>query len=123
MASDQTRTGAELRAGALGALLTIGFAFPAAVLLVPVYRFPVPFAGYESGMAAAPDALIAVAFYGALGGFVFLGLAGTAAGVVIERSARRSGRRLLPTLCAVAAAIACAATLGLAVLDKVIGPW
>ena len=123
MPSDQARTHAGLRAAVLGALLTIGFAFPAAGLLALVYRFPVPFTGYESGMAALPHALFAAAFYGALGGFVFLGLAGTAAGVVIERSAARSGRPWLQTTIAAAAGIACAAALALSVLDKVIGPW
>jgi hypothetical protein len=107
----------------LGALLTIGMAFPAAALLVLVYRFPVPFAGYESGVAAVPHAVLAVAMYGMLGGFFVLGLAGAAAGVLIRRSVHGSGRRPLPILCGVAAAIAFAGALALSVLDKVIGPW
>src|SRR5258706_10137538 len=51
-----------LRAALLGAFLTIGLAFPSAALLALAYRFPVPFAGYESGMAAVPHAILAVAF-------------------------------------------------------------
>jgi hypothetical protein len=112
-----------LRAALLGALLTVGLVFPAAMLLALVYRFPVPFVGYESGVAAVPHAVVATAFYGAFGGFPLLGLAGAAAGVLIHRSAARSGTRPLPRTCAVAAAIAFAAALTLSVLDKVIGPW
>jgi len=112
-----------LRAALLGALLTIGLAFPSAALLALVYRFPVPFAGYESGVAAVPHAMLAAAFYGVLGGFWLLGLAGSAAGMVIQRSAGRSGRRPFPMMCGVAAVIAFAATLSLSILDKVIGPW
>jgi hypothetical protein len=112
-----------VRAALLGALLTIGLAFPSAALLALAYRFPVPFAGYESGMASVPHALLAAAFYGVLGGFWALGLAGAAAGVLIQQSAARTGRRPLPMTFGVAAAIAFAATLSLSVLDKVIGPW
>ena len=112
-----------VRAALLGALLTIGLAFPSAALLALAYRFPVPFAGYESGLAAVPHALLAAAFYGVLGGFWALGLAGSVAGVVIQQSAQRSGRQPLPMTCGVAAAIAFAATLSMSLLDKVIGPW
>jgi hypothetical protein len=112
-----------VRAGLIGALLSIGFAFPAAMLLMLVYRFPVPFVGYESGIAALPHALVAVAFYGVLGGFLALGLAGTAAGVAIHRSAARSGRPWLPATMAAAGGIALIAALTMSVLDKVIGPW
>jgi hypothetical protein len=125
MPPDRTRGNGwiVLRAALLGALLTIGLAFPSAALLALAYRFPVPFAGYESGLAAVPHAILAVALYGMLGGFALLGFAGSAAGVVIQQSADRSGRRPLPTTFGVAAAIAFAATLTLSVLDKVIGPW
>ena len=112
-----------VRAGLTGALLSVGLAFPAAMLLMLVYRFPVPFVGYESGVAALPHAVVAVAFYGVLGGFLALGLAGTAAGVAIHRSAARSGRRWLPPTIAAAAGIAFIAALGMSVLDKVIGQW
>jgi len=125
MLPDQTRGNGwiVLRAAVLGALLTIGLAFPSAALLALAYRFPVPFAGYESGLAAVPHALLAAAFYGVLGGFWALGLAGSVAGVLIQHAAERSGRRPFPLTCGVAAAIAFAATLSMSVLDKVIGPW
>jgi hypothetical protein len=125
MLPDQTRgiRWIVVRAALLGALLTIGLAFPSAALLALVYRFPVPFAGYESGLAAVPHALLAVALYGVLGGFAALGIAGSVAGVLIQQSAARSGRRPFPLMCGVAAAIAFVAALSLSVLDKVIGPW
>jgi hypothetical protein len=50
-------------------LWAVGLVFPFAALCGLVYRFPVPFAGYLSGVMAMPLALLAVVVYGILGGF------------------------------------------------------
>src|SRR5207247_11256801 len=63
-----------------GALATILLAFPFAAVCAIVFRFPVPFAGYESGWSAMPHALAAVRFYGALGGFPLLAFLGALGG-------------------------------------------
>ena len=48
-----------------------------------VYRYPIPFAGYKSGVDAMLPSLLAVVFYGLMGGFVALGIAGAISGLVI----------------------------------------
>jgi len=106
-----------------GALFSVVLAFPAAIALAIVYRFPVPFSGYESGWAAVPLVVMAVAFYGALGGFVVLAVAGALAGIRAERIAQRRGANPFALALAFAAAIAFVAAFCLAILDKVIGPW
>jgi hypothetical protein len=50
-------------------LWAVGLVFPFAALCGLVYRFPVPFSGYLSGVMAMPLALLAVVVYGILGGF------------------------------------------------------
>ncbi len=59
-----------------GAVWCVLFSFPSAVLLVSVWRFPIPFGGYRSGLAYAGDALYAVKFYGIIGGSVLLAVQG-----------------------------------------------
>ena len=39
-----------------GAVISVASAFPIAMLLAYFYRFPIPLAGYQSGMAAVPAA-------------------------------------------------------------------
>jgi hypothetical protein len=111
------------KAARQGALWSFVFAFPAAALLVALFRFPVPFAGYMSGFNAIPAALLAVIFYGIFGGFIVLGTLGAAAGMLAYRLHQpdaQSVRRWTLGLAAVAAVL-CAAVL--AILDKLIGPW
>lgn len=106
-----------------GAVLCVLFSFPSAMLLVSVWRFPVPFAGYRSGLAHAGDALFAVGFYGIIGGFVLLGVLGAIAGLIV-RTLRPDDEREQKRLARiVTAVIALAAATLLAALDKLIGPW
>lgn len=106
-----------------GGTWAIGLAFPFAAVCALLYRFPVPMAGYESGVAAMLRASLAVVFYGLLGGFPALlvigGLGGAAAHAIGGTDTRRVQRFTL-------AFSAMAALLGvvvMAVLDKLIGPY
>ena len=65
----------------------------------------------------------AVGFYGILGGFVLLAVPGAADGLPSEWTVRGDGRRQRRRTLFAAAAIAFAASLVLACLDKIIGPW
>ena len=106
-----------------GALSTILLVFPLAALCVSLFRFPVPFAGYESGWSAVPDAMVAVRFYGSLGGFVLLALSGAVGGAVAHRIGTPDRRRVWRWTVSLAAAVAGCAVLLLATLDYIVGPW
>jgi hypothetical protein len=106
-----------------GAFSAILLAFPLAALCALVFRFPVPFAGYESGWSAVPDALVATGFYGRLGGFLPLALLGAAGGAIAHRVGKRDTRRVWRWTVAFAAVVALCAILLLATLDYIIGPW
>jgi hypothetical protein len=106
-----------------GALWAVALSFPLAALCALVYRFPVPFGGYESGAAAVPRALFAVAFYLWLGGLPALLAAGALGGWAAHTIGRPDPRRVRRLALAFGALIALLGVLSLAVLDKVIGPW
>jgi hypothetical protein len=106
-----------------GALATIALAFPLAALCALLFRFPVPFAGYESGWSAVPHALAAVRFYGALGGFLVLALMGALGGVIAHRVASGETRRVWLWTFALGALVSLSAVILLATLDYIIGPW
>ena len=106
-----------------GALWAVALAFPLAAICALLYRFPVPFAGYETGPAAMPGALVAVVFYGVLGGFPALLSAGTLGGAMAYALGRPDVQRVRRLALTFAGPVA---TLGvglLAVLDKLIGSW
>jgi hypothetical protein len=111
-----------IRSAATGAVFAILLSFPCAAAITLLYRFPIPFGGYASGLDAIPVAMMAVAFYGVtFGGFIVVGALGAIAAVMSHRFAapRRSwGTTLVPSL-----VIAFCATFTLAILDKLIGPW
>jgi hypothetical protein len=98
-------------------------AFPFAALCALVFRFPIPFGGYERGPGAMPHALLAVVFYGALGGFPALLALGALAGWAAHRLGRPDPARVRRLGLAFSALAALGPVLLLAVLDKVIGPW
>lgn len=106
-----------------GALWAVALAFPLAAICALFYRFPVPFAGYETGLTAVPGALLAVVFYGVLGGFVVLLAAGTLGGAAAYTLGRPDVPRVRRLTLAFAALVALLAVGLLAVLDKLIGPW
>jgi hypothetical protein len=97
--------------------------FPLAALAALCYRFPIPFAGYESGLMAVPRSLFAVVFYGLFGGFVVLAAIGAAAGTAANLLARHDARRERVLTLAFALAGDLAVVMILAVLDKMIGKW
>lgn len=98
-------------------------AFPIAALCALVYRFPIPFGAYESGVDAVPRALFATAFYGLLGGFVVLAIGGYIAGVAAVGMGHSDTKRTARLTAAMATLVALAGVMLLAVLDKLIGPW
>ena len=77
-----------------GALWAVALLFPFAGMCALLYRFPVPMAGYESGLAAVPRALGAVVFYGLLGGFPVILAAGAAGGMLAQTLGRGDTRRM-----------------------------
>ena len=106
-----------------GALWAVPLAFPLAALCAVLYRFPVPFGGYQSGVATVPHVLLAVLFYGLLGGFPALLAAGALGGVAAYVLGRPDERRVRRIGVALAALAAMLGVMFLAVLDKLIGPW
>ncbi|MFA5710912.1 hypothetical protein [Mycolicibacterium sp.] len=109
-----------IRYSALGAVVAVVSAPAAAALLAALYRFPVPFRGYATGIAEAPTAALAALFYLALGGVVVLGGLGAIAGALLARW--RPGRATVPILGA-AFAIAAVGAGALAVLEFFVGSW
>lgn len=106
-----------------GALWAVALAFPFAAICALLYRFPVPFAGYETGLIAVPGALVAVVFYGILGGFPALLAAGALSGAAAHTLGRPDVRRVRWLTLAFAGLTALLGVGLLAVLDKLIGPW
>ena len=108
----------------LGGLLAVLGAFPVAVLVALVYRFPIPFVGYCSGPEAILPSFYAVAMYGVfLGGFIPLAVLGALGGAIAYWSDGQNGKGSLRITLALALLVDLLGTLTLAVLDKIIGPW
>jgi len=114
-----TRGGAALQ----GAIWALVWCFPFAMTCGALYRFPVPFSGYQSGWQALLQAPLAALFYLVLGGFVGVAGLGALAGVAAHKKAFGQKIRTLPLLRSWSAAVAALFVVGLAVLDKIIGPW
>jgi hypothetical protein len=106
-----------------GACWAVVFALPIAVLCALIFRFPVPFAGYMSGPSAIKGVIIAVFFYGILGGFPLLVAVGALGGYAAYRVAQPDRKRVNRLALAFGALTAFAGVLFLAILDKLIGPW
>lgn len=106
-----------------GALWAVVLAFPLAALCALLYRFPIPFSGYRSGLIAVPGALIAVMFYGMLGGFLALLATGALGGAAAHTLGQPDGQRIRRLTLAFAGLFALLSVGLLAVLDKLIGPW
>ena len=107
-----------------GTLCSIVGSYPMGALCALLFRFPIPFGGYASGVDAVIPTLLAVTVYGVLfGGFMVQGLLGGLAGLLARR---RGGpdRRHTWRLCALyGLAASLPGVVILAVLDKIIGPW
>lgn len=106
-----------------GALLAVVVAFPLAAICALVYRFPVPFAGYAAGPGEVLNALVAVLFYGMLGGFPALAVAGALGGATAYGLRKPDTQRVRRLVLAFSTIVAALAVGTLAILDKLIGPW
>ena len=111
------------RYGGRGALFAIVLSLPLAALCALVYRFPVPFSAYESGVAAMPRAFGAAIFYGLLGGFVVLAIAGYLSGRLAMRLGAGDAQKAARLTLLFSGMVAFAGVFTLAILDKLIGPW
>ena len=107
----------------LGALAAVGLSFPVATLMALVFRFPIPFSGYASGIAAVVPAMFAVLFYGIVGGFALLGLLGGVAGAIVFHRKAGKGRPYWRPVVLSCLAIDVVALFVLAILDKLVGQW
>lgn len=108
-------------AGARWAVLS---AVPISGLMGLLFRFPVPFVGYVSGIEAVLPSMLASLFYGiGMGGFILLlvvgGMGGVAAGELSGDQPTRQRRNLRFT----SLGLTTACVFVLAILDKIIGPW
>ena len=107
-----------------GAIIGIIATVPLVVLCAVAYRFPVPFAGYLSGIGAIIPSLIAVLFYGILfGGFLVQALLGGLGGLLAQHIGGTDKNKII-NYCIVFSTIGASfGVLILAILDKIIGPW
>lgn len=104
----------------LGAILTVLGTFPVAAVVALLFRFPVPFSGYQSGFEAMLISPLAVAVYGIFtGGFVVLALIGALLGWMLNRLGESDSGTILNAALAVDTAV----ILLLSVWDKIYGPW
>ena len=106
-----------------GAITAFVAMFPAAFLLALLWKFPIPFGGYATGLEGSVLTPIAVVFYGVLGGFAVVPGLGAVAGVFAFRMAKGdvSKSRTL----SIAFGVLCAISAGvfLNMLDRIVGPW
>jgi hypothetical protein len=115
----QAKKGAKI--GAISALIS---QFPVAFLLALIWRFPIPFSGYESGVLAAIRSLPGVIFLDILfGGFVVVPGLGAALAALICRFSKKKETELKRICIGLGFFTALIAGIFMAVLDKIIGPW
>lgn len=104
-------------------MLTYVVAYPTAAVIALVFRFPLPLAGYYSGVQAMIPAMWAVLFYSMLGLVLALVACGAAAGAFVPP--HRAGTKAWPSRLELAYSVLASLVplIILAVLDKIIGPW
>jgi hypothetical protein len=113
-----------LACAAVGALYAVIGVFPVAALVALVFRFPIPFVGYESGFRAMTMTPRAVLLYGLVGGFYLLAALGAIAGLIVHSGSKAGrDRNNHGEILIFAAVIDIAAVLLLSVWDKIYGPW
>lgn len=107
----------------LGAIASVIGLFPIAFLMALLWRFPLPFAGYQSGLEAAVKSPLAVIFYGIMGGFVIVPALGALCGVLVFKTVNDhplKAKRLTIFLAMMIAFLFC---FTLSILDRFIGEW
>ena len=113
-----------IRSALMGATWSIVSAFPIAGFIALVFRFPVPFAGYVSGIEAVIPAMLAVIFYGiVMQGLILVGVLGAISGVVTAKLMGPAAQHQRRAVRLVSLAITTFCLFILAILDKIIGPW
>jgi hypothetical protein len=92
-------------------------------LVALVFRFPVPFAGYQSGLEAMLPAMVGAALYGLVGGIVVQAILGAVSGMIVYIYAPDDPTRanLFSLACGLLSALP--GLLLLSILDWIIGPW
>ncbi|MGI9472740.1 MAG: hypothetical protein ACR2NZ_14475 [Rubripirellula sp.] len=112
------------RLAVTGSLWAMFLAFPVAAFIALVFRFPIPFVGYRSGVDAVVPALFATLFYGLVfGGLVWLGLFGAVAGLFVPSKLLVERRLALWVARIWALGVAILNLSLLSVLDMIIGPF
>jgi hypothetical protein len=106
-----------------GAVVAVLATFPLAALCALLFRFPIPFDSYRSGLTAMRPALLAVVFYGLLGGFIVQAALGGVAGLVAEHYGAHNRARTWRLCLGLAAVGSLVGVVALAILDFIIGPW
>ena len=111
------------KAVTLGILSSFCSAFIATLLVTVFYRFPVPFAEqYATGREDAFTALLALLFYGILGGFIVVLAIGLLSSHLVCRFSSTEGKMKLEII-GISASVNLLAVILLSTLDKIIGPW
>ena len=106
-----------------GVFVAMASTVPLAALIALFFRFPVPFVGHMSGVAAVLPALMAVAVYGGLmGGFILVGIAGAIAGMLASFIVDDALRRIWLMRC-LSVLSSLIILLAFATLDRVIVTW
>lgn len=104
-------------------LWTFFLCFPLAAITAAFYRFPIPFAAYESGFVAMGLALLAVMFYTAVGGFIVIIALGALTGAIAYKAGKGNDHRTQRLVINLSFLFALLCVLILANLDKMIGEW
>ena len=111
---------ATCRAAILSSLL---FTFPAVAILALAFRFPIPFAGYASGVSAVLPALAAALFYGLCGGVIVQAAMGFIAGIAAWRRNRDDRNAAMRSAWLFGTIAAWPGPALLSILDWFVGPW
>jgi len=113
----------RIKAMLLGAVASCLAAFPAAFVIALVWRLPIAFGHYESGVHAAEKSWLVVLFYGAIGGFLVLGFFGAIGGAIAHQRHAPDRAAALSLNLLLALLFATLAVGLLSVLDLLIGKW
>ena len=113
-----------MRATLHGALCAVIVAVPITALLALVFRFPVPFDGFEGGIVHVIPSLFALVFYGVfLGGFVVLAIGGAMGGAIAHFVCHADRSSVLRLTNIIAVSFSSLALFLFSISDWIIGPW